>query len=136
MQSQLEGASFGIFIPFFFIASGMQIDVDALFSSASTALRVPAFLLAILFVRSVPALLYRRMMGGRPMLAAGLLQATSLTFVVVAAHIGMRLHLIGVATGAALIGAGLLSVMIFPGAALALLRASRRGPEPEVSVAG
>jgi Kef-type K+ transport system membrane component KefB len=134
--SQLEAASFGIFIPFFFITSGINFDLGALFASVSTALRVPAFLLAILFVRSVPALLYRRMMGGRPMLAAGLLQATSLTFVVVAAHIGMRLHLISVATGAALVGAGLLSVMIFPGTALALLRASRRGPEPEVSAAG
>ena len=79
-QSHLEAASFGIFIPFFFIASGLNFDLGALFESVSTALRVPAFLIAILVVRSVPALLYRRMMGGRPMLAAGLLQATSLTF--------------------------------------------------------
>jgi Kef-type K+ transport system membrane component KefB len=134
-KSQLEAASFGIFIPFFFISSGLNFDLDALFASASTALRVPVFLVAILFVRSLPALLYRRLMGGRPMLAAGLLQATSLTFVVVAAHIGMRLDLMSEATGAALIGAGLVSVMIFPGAALALLRASRRGPEPEPSPA-
>ncbi len=126
VQSQLESASFGIFIPFFFIVSGMQVDIDALFSSASTALRVPAFLLAILVVRALPALLYRRFVGGRPTLAAGLLQATSLTFVVVAAHVGQRLDLISSATAAALIGAGLLSVMIFPGTALALLR--RAGP--------
>ena len=126
VQSQLEGASFGIFIPFFFIVSGMQIDVDALFSSASTALRVPAFLLAILLVRGLPALLYRRFVGGQATLAAGLLQATSLTFVVVAAHVGQRLDIISEATAAAIVGAGLLSVMIFPGTALALLR--RAGP--------
>ena len=128
--TQLEAASFGIFIPFFFISSGLSFDLGALFASPSAALRVPLFLVAILVVRSLPALLYRHFMDGRPMLAAGLLQATSLTFVVVAAHIGMRLHLVGAATGAALIGAGLLSVMIFPGAALALLRSSRAEPEP------
>jgi Kef-type K+ transport system membrane component KefB len=125
VRSRLEAASFGIFVPFFFITSGMQFDVGALFSSAGTVLRMPAFLLAILLVRSAPALLYRRMMGGRPMVAAGLLQATSLTFVVVAAQVGQRLHLIGGATAAALIGAGLLSVVLFPGTALALLRGSR-----------
>ena len=126
VPSRLEGASFGIFIPFFFIVSGMHIDIDALFSTPSTALRVPAFLLAVLVVRGLPALLYRRFVGGRPALAAGLLQATSLTFVVVAAEVGQRLSLISAGTAAAMVGAGLLSVMIFPGTALALLR--RAGP--------
>jgi Kef-type K+ transport system membrane component KefB len=122
--SQLEAASFGIFIPFFFITSGINFDLGALFASVSTALRVPAFLLAILLVRGLPALLYRRFVTGQATLAAGLLQATSLTFVVVAAHVGQRLDIISAATAAAIVGAGLLSVMIFPGSALAILRRS------------
>jgi hypothetical protein len=75
-------------------------------------------------VRGLPALLYRRFVGGQATLAAGLLQATSLTFVVVAAHVGQRLDIISAATAAAIVGAGLLSVMIFPGSALAILRRS------------
>jgi hypothetical protein len=50
------------------------------------------------------------------------LQATSLTFIVAASQIGTELGLITKATGAALIAAGLLSVLIFPLLALSILR--------------
>ena len=56
---------------------------------------------------------------------AGLLQATSLPFLVAATAIGRELGLIGAGEGAALVGAGLLSVLLFPAAGLALLRRSQ-----------
>jgi predicted Kef-type K+ transport protein len=56
-------------------------------------------------------------------LAAALLQATSLPFIVAASMIGIELGLIDAATGAGLVAAGLLSVLIFPLAALTVLRA-------------
>ncbi len=76
----------------------------------------------LLIVRGVPALLYRPLVGARRSLIAGLLQATSLSFIVAASQIGLALGLITKATGAALIAAGLLSVLIFPILALTLLR--------------
>ena len=119
---KLEAAGFGVFIPFFFVTSGVNFNLDALFSSGSTVARVPIFLAALLAARGLPALLYRRTIGARRSAAAGLLQATSLGFFVVAGQIGMELELISEATGAALIAAGLLSVLLFPVGALALLR--------------
>jgi Kef-type K+ transport system membrane component KefB len=119
---KLEAAGFGVFIPFFFVTSGVNFNLDALFSSGSTVARVPIFLAALLAARGLPALLYRRTIGARRSAAAGLLQATSLGFFVVAGQIGMELELISEATGAALIAAGLLSVLLFPFGALALLR--------------
>ncbi len=121
-RQKLEAIGFGVFIPVFFVASGIQFDLAALFSSPATILRVPIFLVALLLVRGVPALLYRPLVGSRRSVVAGLLQATSLTFIVAATQIGMQLGLITKATGAALIGAGLLSVLIFPLLALTLLR--------------
>ena len=85
-------------------------------------LRVPVFLAALVLVRGVPALLYRPLVGSRRAIVAGLLQATSLSFIVAASQIGMELGLITKATGAALIAAGLLSVLIFPLLALTILR--------------
>jgi Kef-type K+ transport system membrane component KefB len=108
-------------VPVFFVASGLRFDLDALTSGASTLARVPLILVALLAVRGLPALLYRRELGDRRTLAAGLLQATSLPFLVATAQIGMELGTIGSATGAALVSAGLLSVLIFPVAALAAL---------------
>jgi len=121
---KLEAIGFGVFIPVFFVSSGIQFDLAALFSSPSTLLRVPVFLVALLFVRGVPALLYRPLVGSRRSVIAGLLQATSLSFIVAASQIGLELGLITKATGAALIAAGLLSVLIFPLLALTILRRS------------
>lgn len=118
---KLEGIGYGFLIPVFFVSSGVEFDLSALLSSTSTMVQVPAFLLALLFVRGIPALLYRHVFGNRRTVAAGLLQATSLGFVVAAVQIGIVLGQISAATGAALIGAGLLSVMLFPLFALMLL---------------
>ena len=121
---KLEAIGFGVFIPVFFVTSGILFDLPALFSSPATLLRVPIFLVALLLVRGVPALLYRPLVGSRRSVVAGLLQATSLSFIVAASQIGLELGLITKATGAALIAAGLLSVLIFPLLALTILRRS------------
>jgi Kef-type K+ transport system membrane component KefB len=123
-RQKLEAVGYGVFIPIFFVTSGLQFDLAALFTSLSTILRVPIFLAALLVVRGVPAFLYRPLIGNRRSIIAGLLQATSLSFIVAATQIGRELGLITRATGAALIAAGLLSVLIFPVIALTLLRRS------------
>jgi Kef-type K+ transport system membrane component KefB len=104
---KLEAAGFGVFVPFFFVVSGVKFDLHALFGSASTIARVPLFLVALLAARGLPAVFYRRDLGTRQTVAAGLLQATSLSFLVVASQIGVDLGLISAVTGAALIAAGL-----------------------------
>jgi Kef-type K+ transport system membrane component KefB len=76
LRLKLEAAAFGLFIPVFFITSGLRFDLNALFSSASTVARVPLFLLALLAVRGIPALLYSPQIGRRQAAIAGLLQST------------------------------------------------------------
>ena len=125
---KLEAVGFGVFVPFFFVTSGMELDLGALFGGGvSSLLPVPVFLLVLLIVRGLPAILYRPLAGTRGAVAAGLLQATSLPFLVAAADIGVELGKLDPATGAALVLAGLISVMLFPLVALVLLR-SGRGP--------
>jgi hypothetical protein len=95
---------------------------------------VPIFLAALLAVRGIPALLYRQLVGGQRAAIAGILQATSLPFIVAAAAIGIELGLLSQAESAALIAAGLLSVMIFPAAGLVLLRRAGMAPPAEAPV--
>jgi Kef-type K+ transport system membrane component KefB len=118
---KLEAIGFGFVVPVFFISSGIKLDLTGLIHNPSALLRVPLFLLALLVVRGVPALLSLRMNGVRPTLAIALLQATSLPFLVTATQIGMTLGKIATVTGAALVCAGLLSVLLFPLIALGLL---------------
>jgi Kef-type K+ transport system membrane component KefB len=119
---KLEAIGYGFVIPVFFVASGLTFDAGALFSDVATVLRVPIFLLALLVVRGAPAVLYRSLFGRREVIASGLLQATSLPFIVAATQIGASLGVVSPAAAAAMIAAGLLSVVIFPAAALAILK--------------
>jgi Kef-type K+ transport system membrane component KefB len=119
--AKLDAIGFGFVVPVFFVASGVRFDAGALFASAAAVVQVPLFLLALVLVRGLPAVLYRHRLGARNTLAAGLLQATSLPFVVAAVAIGQELGVLSAATGAALIAAGLVSVLVFPSAALAVL---------------
>jgi Kef-type K+ transport system membrane component KefB len=119
---KLEAAGFGVFIPVFFVTSGLRFDLHALFASASTVARVPLFLLAIYLARGLPALVYVRLLGRSRSVIAGLLQATSLTFTVAATQIGLQLGVLSRASAAGLVAAGLLSVVISPALALVLLR--------------
>jgi Kef-type K+ transport system membrane component KefB len=122
-RPKLEAVGFGVFVPFFFVATGLRLDVESLFESGSALARVPIFLGALLLVRGVPALLYRPLAERREqLLAGGLLQATSLSFLIVAGQLGVDLDLISPVNYTALVAAGLLSVIAFPLAALTLLR--------------
>jgi Kef-type K+ transport system membrane component KefB len=125
---KLEAIGYGFMIPVFFVASGLQFDLRALFASPSTLVRLPVFLLALLVVRGLPAMLYASVLDRRRIVAAGLLQATSLPFIVAATAIGLDLRLISPASAAALVGAGLVSVVAFPVAALAILRHGAPAP--------
>ena len=129
-RAKLEAVGYGVFVPFFFVSTGVRFDLDALFASRETIARVPIFLGALLVARGLPALLYRPLATRTQTAAAALLQATSLSFLVVAGQIGVQLDLIRPATYAALVTAGLLSVLLFPLTALRLLRGAEREPSP------
>jgi Kef-type K+ transport system membrane component KefB len=121
-RPKLNAIGFGVFIPVFFVTTGVRFDLDALFASTSAVIMIPIFLGALLAVRGLPALMYRGFLPPGQVAAAALLQATSLPFIVTATAIGLDLGLLEQSESAALIAAGLLSVIAFPLAALTLLR--------------
>jgi len=135
-HKKLEAVGFGVFVPFFFVSTGIKLDVSSLFHSGAALSRVPIFLAALLLVRGVPALLYKPLAErGSQLLAAGLLQATSLSIPVVAGQIGVDLGLIRPTNYVALVAAGLLSVIVFPLVSLTLLRNARTAPETDTPCA-
>jgi Kef-type K+ transport system membrane component KefB len=121
---KLDAIGYGFVVPVFFVTSGLAFDSRALVHSPSAFAQIPLFLLGLLVVRGVPAVVYGSNVGRRNAIAIGLLQATSLPFLVVASAIGVSLGTIKPVTGTALVSAGLLSCVIFPLVALILLRRS------------
>jgi Kef-type K+ transport system membrane component KefB len=122
-QGKLEAIGFGFLIPVFFVSTGVGLGVASLFHSARAIIDVPVFLVALLAVRGLPALLYVRAVGRTRAIAAGFMQATSLTFIVVATNIGVQTGHQRASTAAALVVAGLLSV-IYPPVALQMLKSA------------
>jgi Kef-type K+ transport system membrane component KefB len=116
----------------FFVSSGLRFDLDALLDAPSGFARVPLFLAALLVVRALPAFLYAPAISRRHAAAAGLLQATSLPFLVTATSIGVTLGEMTPVTAAALVSAGLLSVIVFPLVAVGLLRPTREHAAADV----
>lgn len=123
---KLDAVGYGFVIPVFMVAAGLSFDVDALIDHPSVLVRVPVFLFALLLVRGVPALLYRPALGLRRSIAAGLLLATSLPFIVAATEIGQSMGVITRSTAAAFVTAGLVSALVFPMTAVALVRRTQR----------
>jgi len=130
-RSKLDAVGYGFVIPVFFVTSGLRFDLRALTDHPSALARVPVFLLALLAARGLPALLYRRSIGRDASVVAGLLQATSLPFIVTASQIGVSIGAVRPVTGAALVAAGLLSVLVFPPIALARLRSLEAAVPPD-----
>jgi Kef-type K+ transport system membrane component KefB len=136
-ESKLDAVGFGLLIPFFFVTSGMGIDLDALTSSAGALLKLPLFLALFLVVRGLPALLlYRRELPRNERAALALFSATELPLVVAITHIGVDQGHMTTSTATALVGAGVLSVLIFPAAALALRRQGGLAAEPQPEPVG
>jgi len=129
-QGKLEAIGFGFLIPVFFVSTGVGLDITALFHSTRAIILVPVFLVALLLVRGLPALLYVRVVGRTHAIAAGFMQATSLTFIVVATVIGVQTGHQRTSTAAALVVAGLLSVVIYPPIALRMLISPGRPDRP------
>jgi Kef-type K+ transport system membrane component KefB len=115
-DSKLRAVAFGFFVPFFFVVSGMRLDVDALFASASGVGKLLLFFVLFLVVRGTPAmLLYRQVLPLREDRAAlALFTATQLPLVVAITTVAVDAGHMRTSTAAALVGAGTLSTLAGP----------------------
>jgi Kef-type K+ transport system membrane component KefB len=139
VTGKLEAIGYGFLVPIFFIVSGINLNLHALFAQPSAFLRLPLFLVLFFVVRGVPALvLYRADLPKPQRLPLALLSATGLPLIVVITTIGVSEGRMVPANAAALVGAGMLSVLLYPLAAKTLLRSADLklpGP-PRLAIAG
>jgi Kef-type K+ transport system membrane component KefB len=129
---KVEAIGFGFLIPLYFVTSGIRFNLSGLLASPSALLRVPMFVVLFLVARGVPALVYRRQLGPRTTGALALLSATSLSFVITATDIGVRIGKLRDINATAMVGAAVVAMVIFPMAAEALLpqtTAAQESPE-------
>ena len=122
LEEKLDALGYGFFIPIFFVASGMTLDVQAI---VKNPLRLLIFFVLLIVVRGLPSLLvYRRALPVRQRVEMTFITATTMPLLIALAEIGLSDGVMIPANAAAIVGAGVLSVLIFPSIAAAI---SRRG---------
>jgi Kef-type K+ transport system membrane component KefB len=118
LERKLEAVGYGVFIPIFFVTSGMKLDVDSI---VQNPLRLLLFFVLLLAVRGLPALfMYRKQLNGVERWQMVFLTATALPLLVALTEVGLQSGLMLPANAAALVGAGALSVLVFPLVAVTL----------------
>jgi len=126
LRTKLKVIGFGLFVPAFFVTSGLRFELSRIAGPAEIG-RAALFLVVLIAVRTIPVVLYRPFLTWRECLASGLLQSTNLSFIVVAVTVGTELGRLREINGSALILAGLVSALVLPAVATALLGGAREG---------
>jgi Kef-type K+ transport system membrane component KefB len=117
---KLDGVGFGFLIPIFFVVAGVRFDLMALLGNSTSLLCVPLFLALFLLARGLPVLLYRGQLAGRDQLALSFYSATALPVVVAITEVGVHTKQMTPQIAAALVGAGMISLLVYPQLAMAL----------------
>lgn len=127
-ESKLNAVGYGFLIPFFFIVTGIDFDLDSLVDEPIRLLELPLFLALFLVVRGLPAMyLYREALALRDRVALALFSATELPLVVAITTIAVERGDMDSGTAASLVGAAVASTALFPLIALRI----REGGEAE-----
>jgi Kef-type K+ transport system membrane component KefB len=123
LEAKLDAVGYGFFIPVFFVTSGMSLDLHSIIESPA---RLVVFFVLFLVVRGLPSLLfYRHDLPMRGRVQMMLLTATALPMLVALAAIGLESGTMLPENAAALVGAGVLSVIVFPAVAVSLARSGK-----------
>lgn len=131
VESKIEGVAFGFLVPIFFIYTGVTFDLAALLADPLLLALVPVVLIVLFVVRGVPSMLAApEGSNGRDRLSIALLGATGLPIIVAVTGIGVDEGILSSAGASVLVGAGMLSVLVFPLVAMGL-RERRLAISPE-----
>jgi Kef-type K+ transport system membrane component KefB len=124
-ESKLTAVGYGLLIPFFFVISGMAFDLNGLASTAAI-LKLAMFVVLFLVVRGLPAmLLYRGELERRDRTALAFFCATELPLVVAITTIAIESGHMRSSTAAGLVGAAIISALVFPLIGLRIRRSAR-----------
>ena len=118
LEAKLDAVGYGFFIPIFFVYSGMTLDVAAIIANPVPML---AFFVVMFVVRGLPALFwYRKELPRIEQVQLVFITATALPMLVALTAVGVADGTMTTAAQAGVIGAGVLSVLVFPLVAVGL----------------
>jgi Kef-type K+ transport system membrane component KefB len=129
LEAKLDAVGYGFFIPIFFVYSGLTLDIDAIIANPAPLL---VFFVIMFAVRGLPALFwYRNKLPWIERLQMVFITATALPLLVALTAVGVANGSMTTAAQASVIGAGVLSVLLFPVTAVAIQHRKLAATEPD-----
>lgn len=120
LEHKLDAVGYGFFIPIFFVSSGMGLDLQSIIDAPG---RLFLFFGLLLVVRGLPTLaVYRSALPRTRRLELAVIVSTALPILVALSQIGLETGQMLPENAAALVGAGVLSVLVFPAIAVSIDR--------------
>ncbi|WP_446808032.1 cation:proton antiporter [Methylomonas sp. 2BW1-5-20] len=114
LRQKLDAIGYGFLIPIFFIVAGMKFDVSALWANPLAPVQIICLLGLLILIRGMPVLLYNKVLSASDRLPFALYSATGLPMIVIISEIGVSSGLMAPNRAAVLVGAGMISVLVFP----------------------
>jgi Kef-type K+ transport system membrane component KefB len=114
IKRRFESIGFGLFIPIFFITTGIRFDLGGIASSTTALIQIPFFLAILLITRGAPTLLYKDEFNAEERQTLAFSSATALPVLIALTDIGISTGIMRTEVAASLVGAGVLSVLIYP----------------------
>lgn len=115
LHAKIDAIGFGFLVPIFFLWSGMKLDVRAALTSGNGLILISIILVALVAVRLPLMILLRKTLGLRKAFAVALLSATTLPLIVVITQLAVEVHIMPASQASAIVVAGMLTVILFPG---------------------
>lgn len=125
-QHKLDSVGYGIFIPYFFILTGVKLNIPSLLASPKTLILIPLFFLAFIIAKLPTYFGFKTSFTKQNSQAATMLSTTTITLVLATLTVAQQLHAINSQQAGAFILAGILTCVLGP-----LMFNKMYQPEPE-----
>ncbi|MDN6641520.1 MAG: cation:proton antiporter [Tetragenococcus sp.] len=113
-EEKLDAIGYGFFIPFFFILTGVKLDLSSMFSSSETLILIPLFLTAFLLAKLPAYFIFRKLFTPSNALGGVFLSETTITLVLPALNVAEKLDVINSQQSGAFILSGILTCLLGP----------------------
>lgn len=111
---KLDGMSYGFFVPVFFIAVGVNLDLSALTQLGESVPFILTLTIGFFLTQVIPAIVMAKIFGLKKALAGGVLLTARLGLTIATAQIGLSLDVIGTAENAGIVTASILASLLSP----------------------
>ena len=113
-ENKLTSIGYGFVIPFFFIMTGVNLDLRSLFTNPKALSLIPVLVVCFILAKLPTLLIFRKSLSNKNAFAGSFLMVTTITLVLPALQVAQNLHTITTTQSDAFVLAALIACVLGP----------------------